>query len=249
MIHSDTKAQIKEAIGALLLGVIDKYNPDSPEYVLADTRKIYREGRSNPFHQAILTPGSIRLSRFERSFSTTLGSMFEVTAQMIGQQNFAESLRSHDVHGYISNAVRSGIDGIIDLIRTDGFNGKYLDYVSTIVNSFHADHIPVTVRADLYLRNHDGNEMFFEMKTPKPNLDQCVSVTRKFLEIHAMRRSESPRVQTYYAMSYNPYGTREAYRWSVARKYLDAHAQILLGSEFWKMLGGSGHLRRSVGSV
>ena len=240
MISPETRAHIKEAVGELLLGVIDKYDPNSPKDVLSNTGKIYKEGRSNPFHQAILTPGAIRLSRFERSFSTTLGSMFEVTAHLIGRQNFAESFRSYDVHGYISNAARAGIDGIIDSIRTEKFSGRYLDYVSTIVNSFHADQIPLTVRADLYLLSHNGNEMFFEMKTPKPNLDQCVSVTRKLLEIYAMRRCEPPRVQTYYAMSYNPYGTREAYKWSIARNYLDVDTQILLGPEFWGIVGGPG---------
>ena len=240
MIRTDTKARIKASVSELLSGVINRYDAQSPDYVLADDRMLIRDGRLNPFHQAILTTGAIRLSRFERSFSTTLGSMFEVTAQLIGQQRFAESLRAHDFEGNISNAAQAGIDGIVDSIRVDGFSGRYRGHVNTIVNSYHSDHIPVTVRADLYLREHNGDELFFEMKAPKPNKDQCLSVTRKFLQFHAMRRCGPPKVRTFYAMSYNPYGTRSAYRWSVARNYLDIDQQVLLGDEFWDMVGGPG---------
>ncbi len=41
-------------------------------------------------------------------------------------------------------------------------------------------------------------------------------------------------------MSYNPYGTRQAYRWSFARKHLDMDTQVLIGPEFWNLLGGPG---------
>ena len=237
MINPNTRRQIKNDVGNLLLGVINKYDPNHLSYVLGDPGK---EGLLNPFHQAIVTPAVLRSSRFERSFSTTLGSMFEVAAQLIGEQNFAESIRQHDITGYISNPARAGIDGIIDDIRTKKYGGNYQEYVRMIVGSFHANHVLQSVKVDLYLRDHQNNELFFEMKTPKPNLDQCVSITRKFLEIHALRRSGPPSVQTYFGMSYNPYGTREEYGWSVARKYLDIDTQVLIGPEFWDFLGGPG---------
>ena len=240
MIKPSTRIRIKKAIRDLLAGVIKKYDPNHSSYVLSKPSKVAKDGGLNPFHQAILAPGTIRLSRFERSFSTTLGSMFEVTAELIGEQNFAESKRRLDVVGHMSNAARAGIDGIVDAIRTDKFKGRYSDYVDMIVSSFHAKQIRQSVQADLYLRDHQNNELFFEMKSPKPNLDQCISVTRKFLEIHAIRRSGPPKVRTYYAMSYNPFGTRQAYKWSISRNYLDLDTQVLLGPEFWNLLGGNG---------
>lgn len=240
MINDYTKRRIKEAVGSLLLGVLEKYDRHHPSYVLGDQDTMAKAGRLNPFHQAILTPGMLRLSRFERSFSTTLGSMFEVAAELIGQQHYADSIRAHDIDGYIGNAARAGIDAIIDAIRRENFEQSYHHYVETIVSSFHADNIRQSVKVDLYLRDHENNEIFFEMKGPKPNLDQCVSVTRKFLEIHALRKSGPPRVRTYFGMSYNPYGARQLYGWSVAKNYLDMDAQVLIGSEFWDLLGGPG---------
>ena len=191
MISNPTRESIKESVGELFTGVLDKFDPENPDSVPRDDMKLQKGGLLKPFHAVLLPPVLNHMSSFERSFSTTLGTMFEVTAELIGKDHFAESRRKYDVRGHISSAARAGIDGIIDQIRTDGFNARYRDYVSTIVNSFHTQQIPLTVRADLYLKSHEGEEIFVEMKAPKPNLDQCISVTRKLLEIHAMRRQGS----------------------------------------------------------
>ncbi|MGI0016516.1 MAG: TdeIII family type II restriction endonuclease, partial [Nitrososphaera sp.] len=47
--------------------------------------------------------------------------------------------------------------------------------------------------------------------------------------------------RTFYAMAYNPYGSeRPFYRHSFSLRYLDMTNQILLGAEFWNILGGAG---------
>ncbi len=240
MISNSTKRQIKETLTELLSGVTDKYDPDSPGHVLRDEAQLIKDGRLNPFHRALLEPGVINVSHFERSLSTTLGSMFEATAYFIGKEHFADARRQYVVRGHISNAARTSIDGILDEIRNDGFSDTYSNYVDNVVGSFHAEHIVLSVKADLYLRTANGEEIFFEMKAPKPNLDQCISVTRKLLEIHAMRQQGPPTVSTFYAMSYNPYGSREDYKWSIVRRHLDIEAQVLLGPEFWELIGGPG---------
>ena len=240
MISSATRDLIKQSVGNLFATVIERYDPQNPNNVLRDESRLRRDGRLNPFHRALLTPVLNNTSSFERSISTTLGAMFEVTAELIGKDRFEESRRQHHVRGHISSAARAGIDGIVDQIRNEGFKGDYHDYVNAVVNTFHSERIPLTVRADLYLRTGDGKEIFLEMKSPKPNLDQCISVTRKLLEIHAIRREGPPNVSTYYGMSYNPYGTNADYRWSFARNYLDVNRQLLLGTRFWEMVGGPG---------
>ena len=240
MISVTTRKSIKSSVGDLFRAVLTRYDPENPKNVLANADKLQTAGRLKPFHRALLTPVFNDVSSFERSLSTTLGTMFEVTAELIGKDRFAESRRQIDVRGHISSAARAGIDGIVDQIRSEGFNGDYVDYVNAIVGSFHSDQIPLTVRADLYLRTHEGEEVFLEMKSPQPNLDQCISVSRKLLELHAMRREGPPRVKTFYAMSYNPYGSNNENKWSIVRKYLDTEGQLLLGPKFWEMVGGPG---------
>ena len=240
MISVATRESIKTLVGDLFRGVLNRYNPENPENVLANPDRLQRAGRLKPFHRALLTPVFNDVSSFERSLSTTLGTMFEVTAELIGKSRFAESRRQIDVRGHISSAARAGIDGIVDQIRNEGFNGDYSDYVNAVVGSFHSGQIPLTVRADLYLRKYSGEEIYLEMKSPQPNLDQCISVTRKLLELHAMRREGPPQVKTFYAMSYNPYGSDNENKWSIVRKYLDTNGQLLLGPKFWELVGGPG---------
>lgn len=240
MIPSSTRKQIKVSVGDLFRGVLERFDPENPNNVLADDERLQRRGRLKPFHRALLPPALNEISSFERSLSTALGAMFEVTAELIGNDNFAESRRQFDVRGHISSAARAGIDGITDEIRNDGFDGEYADYVNAVVGSFHSDQIPLSVRADLFLRTHAGEEIYLEMKSPQPNLDQCISVTRKLLELHAIKREGPPNVQTFYAMSYNPYGAENENRWSFVQKYLDTDSQVLYGAEFWEMVGGTG---------
>ena len=55
-----------------------------------------------------------------------------------------------------------------------------------------------------------------------------------------MRREGHPKVNTYYAMSYNPYGPHVENKWSIVRKYLDTDGQVLVGPSFWELVGGPG---------
>jgi len=165
MIGTATREAIKTAVDGLFKGVLSRFDPGNPENVLDDPARLQRDGRLLPFHQALLTPVFNYMSSFERSFSTTLGTMFEVTAELIGQERFEESCRRYDVTGHISTAAQAGIDGIVDQIRSEGFNGEYRNYVNAVVNTFHADQISLTVRADLYLRTYEGTEFFFAMSS------------------------------------------------------------------------------------
>ena len=118
--------------------------------------------------------------------------------------------------------------------------GRYPEFVDAIASSFHADTVARSIRADLYIRDLDDNEMLFEMKSPKPNKSQCLDVTEKLLRIHALKQSGPPKVKTYYAMSYNPYGSRDQYKHSLSTSLLDMEHQVLLGPEFWELIGGPG---------
>jgi len=95
--------------------------------------------------------------------------------------------------------------------------------------------------ADLYLKDKNGHEYFFEIKSPKPNKGQCLEVTERLLRIHAITQKNRPYVNACFAMAYNPFGERlEDYRHSFALRYLDMHHQVLLGAGFWALVGGEG---------
>lgn len=96
-----------------------------------------------------------------------------------------------------------------------------------------------SARADLYIRAHSGTEYFFELKSPMPNKGQCLEVTQRLLRIHLMKGRPRPRVQAYFAMAYNPFGAaRAAYKWSMAWKYMPFDQAVIIGHEFWNIIGG-----------
>lgn len=101
------------------------------------------------------------------------------------------------------------------------------------------DLVSRTVRADLYILAEDGTEFFFEMKSPMPNKGQCLEVTQRLLRFHLIRGRSRPAVYAYFAMAYNPYGpTRDSYDWSFARLYTPFDQAVVIGQEFWEIVGG-----------
>jgi hypothetical protein len=96
-----------------------------------------------------------------------------------------------------------------------------------------------TARADLYVLAKDGTEFFFEIKSPVPNKGQCLEVTQRILRFHLLRGQPRPAVQAYFAMAYNPYGPDRAdYRWSFAQNYTPFEQAVVIGHEFWEIVGG-----------
>ena len=179
---------------------------------------------------------------FERTFSTALGTSFEVAARVIGERRFSEAKNGEDFSGSVSPAARSAIDDILRDVRRDGMRVSYLDLVHKVVAAYvGASGSLEKVKVDLYLKDGRGQELFFEMKSPKPNKDQCVGTTEKLLLLHAIRRQGPPQVRTYYGMSFNPYGnSRSDYAHGPATRYLDMSHQVLMGKEFWDVVGGVG---------
>ena len=96
-----------------------------------------------------------------------------------------------------------------------------------------------SVKADLYVLSRDGRKFFFEIKGSKPNKGQCLEVIQRLLRYHLLCGQSRPAAQSYYAMAYNPYGpNRSDYKWSVARKYTPFEQAVIMGHEFWNIIGG-----------
>lgn len=59
------------------------------------------------------------------------------------------------------------------------------------------------------------------------------------LRFHLLREMNRPQVQSYYAMPYNPYGASKSdYKWSQAISYLPFDEAVLIGQDFWNLVGG-----------
>jgi hypothetical protein len=110
--------------------------------------------------------------------------------------------------------------------------------------------IPVTVMCDMYAVNQQTSERFaFELKTQLPNSDQTKVSKEKIFKLHCM---EPPQVEgAYYALPYNPYGTREGYARSFLARWfnMEEDEAVLIGDEFWEKIGGSGTYQAFIEAV
>jgi hypothetical protein len=71
----------------------------------------------------------------------------------------------------------------------------------------------------------------------------------KILKLYCM---EPPQVDgAYYALPYNPYGTREKYAWNFPACWFNMQKDevVLIGDEFWDKIGGTGTYNAFISAV
>ncbi len=87
----------------------------------------------------------------------------------------------------------------------------------------------------------DGTEYYFEVKTAKPNINEFTGIKKQMLDWIAMRGSEKPKanIKTIVAIPYNPYEPKPYERWTLQGLF-DLRQEVLVGQEFWDLLGGKG---------
>jgi hypothetical protein len=242
MIDNTTSEMIKGYLEGFIQGMIDEHKDSTLDpRKLRPTKDFSKDGRIKPFHEALLLDGILRINEFERSFSTKLGSTFEEVAKMIGKNSYKKSERGLTIEGNIPRDAISTIERIIDDTGTNGMKVSYLDLVDEVVNASIDNKQKRSRIADLYLMDENENEIIFEIKSPKPNKGQCLEATDRLLQIHAIKRLNAPRLKTFYAMAYNPYGNDKSdFKHSFVLRYMDMENQILIGKEFWDLVGGEG---------
>ena len=112
------------------------------------------------------------------------------------------------------------------------------------------EEIPVAVVCDLFIQTQaTGKSYAFELKGPLPNSDQTKVSKEKMFKLLAMEKC--PVAAAYYALPYNPYGKKEDYAWSFPLRWFDMKKDpsVLIGSEFWDLIGGKGTYEAFITSV
>ena len=219
--------QTRAAIADYLYKVVSRY--------VEEHRAVTGE---KPFHVRLLPIlAEVRFS--ERSFSTRSGSWFQQIAKIVASQFHAEAHSNFLVEGRIQPAAAAHIEQITEEMdhgrpkRKPNRDGDIKE-VLTVQSPGGADK---SVRSDLFVLRHDKSEMYFEMKTPGPNKGQCKKMKQDILLIAALRKGHS--AQAYAAAAYNPYGDGKPYTHGYARQFLDIGRDMLIGREFWTLLGDS----------
>ena len=243
MIKKKTRQSIKNYLEGFVQGIINEKTSSNfdPER-LRPLRRESKKGDLKPFHESLLPDGLLTITEFGKSFSTRLGATFEECARLVALDNHEYAERGHRVTGRISLEAISRIEEIINEIGTSGMKTSYPEIVGEVVEvAGKRESEERRCIADLHIVRKDGTELFIEIKSPKPNKGQCLESTNRLLQIHGLTHERYPKVKTYYATAYNPYGTEKStYRHSLVGKYMDLENEVLLGKEFWDLIGGAG---------
>lgn len=238
-----TRQRIKGFLEGFIQNMIDEKTESGFDPTqLRPSRQASGKGDLKPFHESLLPDGLLTISEFERSFSTRLGTTFEECARLIALDHHKDAKRGYRVAGKISLQAIRRIEEIRNEIDANGMASGYLGLVEEIVAiAGQGESEERANTADLYIEKIDGTELFFEIKSPKPNKGQCLEVTRRQLEIHGTTHEKYPKVIAYIAFAHHPWGVdKSTYKHSPALGYLDLEDEVLIGKEFWELVGGVG---------
>jgi hypothetical protein len=246
---SKTRASIKAYLEIFIENLVSKYREriiptlGAPKAYLA---KKSSKGQLKPFHAAIIPHELLRINEFERGFSTRLGTTFEECARLIALEHHRDAQRNYDLRGQVSLVAINEIEHQVSAYERAAANKGLRPALRQMIHDVLAlrkrgDLVERSARADLYILGRNGTEFFFEMKSPQPNKGQCLEVMQRILRVHLLRGRVRPKIQAYFAMAYNPFGPKRTdYHWSFAREYMPFDEAVVIGHEFWKIVGGSG---------
>jgi len=200
------------------------------------------ETQSMPFHFRLLGKDRMALFSFIQSVNTTLGtSIFEKVGQIIAEPLAKESKDRYDLEGFISEAAVLKIDSIMRELRSVTRKpNKDLETKEVLAVSQKGNiGKKLKKRVDFFVVDKNEIENYIEIKTARPNINEFIGIKKQLLDWIAMRGSIKPNVKinTFVAIPYNPYEPQPYERWTLQGLF-DLEKEILVGKEFWDMLGG-----------
>lgn len=227
----EVKDEVYNFLKGKVLGKIEEYD-------------LSEEDSAKPFQYALFTKKGYLAKGFIHGCETALGNWHENIAKIIAKRNFkiAKKLQNSDkLKGQITNEAQRVFENIISDLDSVVREPNHKNESSEIFDASQGNRRFVNrmQTVDLYLENENGEEIYFEIKGPKPNKNEMRGAKRDLLEIYAMRAKEGKKVKVFLGMYYNPYAPQEYQRWTCI-KFFDKGNDFLIGKDFWDFLGGLG---------
>ena len=198
-----------------------------------------------PLYAALVPDEIFKGSHFERRFVTPFGSVWEQLAVAVASVHHGRCFQGYTIEGTVGENSLRRIQEVLNRLE-HGTQGKRkekpnwekeLEYVL----AGGGNPIPVSVTCDIYIPSIlTGENYAFELKAPLPNSDQTKVSKEKMFKLLAM--TEHPIDYAYYALVYNPYGTKAEYAWSYPKRWFNMTEDpcVLIGEELWNLMGGIG---------
>lgn len=199
-------------------------------------------GNASPFLKALFPEVKIAAA-IERSLNTALGRGRDHMVRDIAIAGHGNGESNYLVHGQIPVVVATMINDTVESYDSGKGHASpsTAQEIAAITAVINAPGPRETVREadDAFFVAADGTENHIEIKTPKPNYDQCKRSKRRILRITAARVAAGVPVKAFVAMPYNPNGMTGNYSWPVTKYFLDPGMDLMIGEAFWNYVGNS----------
>ncbi|MCX6737751.1 MAG: TdeIII family type II restriction endonuclease [Candidatus Parcubacteria bacterium] len=230
-LSKESKIEIYQFLKQRILKKIEEYD-------------LNEEDSAKPFQYALFTKKGYLAKGFIHGCETALGNWHELIAKMVAKENFkiAKKLQGAEkLQGRVTNEAQQTFENILsdlDSVQREPNHKKESEEIYN-ASQDNENSISRIQTVDLYLEKDNGDEIYFEIKGPKPNKNEMRAAKRDLLEIYAMRAKEGIKVKIFLGMYYNPYAPGEYLRWTCI-KFFDKGNDFLIGKDFWDYLGGVG---------
>jgi len=197
-----------------------------------------------PFHTRLLGKDRMALSSSIHSLSTNFGtSFYEPISEVLAIANFKEVKIQVIAGNKVSEEAQKVIQEIMDNLTTARKKPMKLNEIERIRSVCQSCEMRIVkpTKIDVFLRSHDDEVYFIDLKTVKPNKGDFISFKRTLLEWVACYLADNPetKINTLIAMPYNPYEPKPYARWTMAGM-LDLDNELKVADEYWDFLGGQG---------
>lgn len=236
IMNPTVEAAIKKVIRDKMDRVMDKVLRKDP-FVTEKHRS------SKPLYAALVPDEIFKGSHFERRFVTPFGKIWEELSVVVANDWLGKAQREAMVKGIVQEGRLTRIQEVLnDLEHKSGARKQpNFDRELAYIMAGGGEPVPVQVMCDVLVHDaRSGRKLAFEIKAPLPNSDQTKVSKEKILKLRSMQPSQIDHA--YFALPYNPYGEKADYKWSFPMRWFDMLNDecVLIGDEFWNMLGGDG---------
>lgn len=203
------------------------------------------EDMEKPFYYSLFTTKTVDLAAILQSAYTWFGSQWEKIAKIIATHNtdkFSTAQTRYRLYGKITREEESTIGQILrELDRRKNRSANIISEKEEIIKSYSQEDSTEDYdeEIDLFIKTKDNKEIYFELKSAKPNKNEIRAAKNDLLHVLAMRQKDVPLddVSIYLALPYNQYNG-EYDRWTVCR-FFTLKKDLLVGKDFWDFLGGN----------
>lgn len=192
-------------------------------------------------HFALVPAAVWKGSKFERSFSTSLGNVWERVALEASRGVRPWAHQGYVYKGEIYSKQIQVITRLLSDLESRRRKPEWDREIAEVLAAASGPKEPSQVTVDVAIGDSSENRAsheYYEIKSPKPNSDQTKVSKEKMLKLTALENREC----AFYALPFNPWLTRAAYAHPFPKRWFDmaSDQSVLIGVEFWEHLGGSG---------